>query len=85
MIKSLVITEETAIAKGIRRIIAVTGDEAREALRVANEAEARLKTLAALKGKEREASLKLFGLVGFQFPSWIELNGNECERVRNRN
>ncbi|KAJ5246950.1 hypothetical protein N7468_001933, partial [Penicillium chermesinum] len=57
-IKDLVILEENGIAKGIRRIIAVTGEDAHEVQRVAQEFGKRLEHLDALPlgpAKEREA------------------------------
>ncbi|KAL1972146.1 hypothetical protein VTN31DRAFT_7365 [Thermomyces dupontii] len=58
-IKDLVIVEESGIAKGIRRIIAVTGEEAHEVQRVADEFEARLKRLDAMPfGAAKEAEAK---------------------------
>ena len=62
-IKEFVITEESGIAKGIRRIIAVTGPEAREAIALAAEFERRLEDVKKLSGKEKEETLKYFGLV----------------------
>ncbi|CAE6448690.1 unnamed protein product [Rhizoctonia solani] len=44
-IKSIVITEESGIAKGIRRVIAVTGHEAAEVTRVADSLKTRLDAL----------------------------------------
>jgi len=58
-----VITEESGIAKGIRRIIAVTGTEAREAIGLAAEFERRLEDAQKLIGKEKEEVLKHLGLV----------------------
>ena len=57
------ITEESGIAKGIRRIIAVTGPEAREAIALATEFERRLEGAQKLNGKEKEEVLKHLGLV----------------------
>ncbi|KAI6153792.1 tRNA synthetases class II (A)-domain-containing protein [Pisolithus tinctorius] len=57
-IKDFVITEESGIAKGIRRITAVTGQEAHEAARVADELKARLDALESVSGKEKDAGLK---------------------------
>ena len=62
-IKEFVITEESGIAKGIRRIIAVTGPEAREAIALAAEFERRLEDVKKLSGKEKEETLKYLGLV----------------------
>lgn len=62
-IKEFVITEESGIAKGIRRIIAVTGAEAREATALAAEFERRLEDAQKLSGKEKEETLKHLGLV----------------------
>ncbi|KAJ0420995.1 tRNA synthetases class II (A)-domain-containing protein [Aspergillus carlsbadensis] len=47
-IKDLIILEESGIAKGIRRIIAVTGEDAHEVQRVAAEFEKRLDQLEAM-------------------------------------
>ncbi|KAH7885997.1 tRNA synthetases class II (A)-domain-containing protein [Phlebopus sp. FC_14] len=57
-IQDFVITEESGIAKGIRRITAVTGHEAAEASRVANEFRSRLDQLESSTGKEKDAGLK---------------------------
>lgn len=57
-IKDLVILEESGIAKGIRRIIAVTGEDAHEVQRVAKNFEMRLDRLDAMPlgpTKEQEA------------------------------
>ncbi|KAJ6149940.1 Translation elongation/initiation factor/Ribosomal beta-barrel [Penicillium samsonianum] len=57
-IKDLIILEENGIAKGIRRIIAVTGEDAHEVQRVAEEFGQRLDRLNALplgSKKEQEA------------------------------
>jgi alanyl-tRNA synthetase len=58
-IKELIILEESGIAKGIRRIIAVTGQEAYDVQRVAAEFEEELNRLEKLKfGTEKEAEAK---------------------------
>lgn len=57
------ITEESGIAKGIRRIIGVTGPEARQAIALAAEFERRLEDVQKLSGKEKEETLKHIGLV----------------------
>ncbi|PWN22402.1 hypothetical protein BCV69DRAFT_276352 [Microstroma glucosiphilum] len=57
------IVEEGGIAKGIRRIVAVTGEEAQAAARVADEASARLDTIAQLKDRStKDAALKSFSV-----------------------
>uniref|UniRef100_A0A0W0GDV4 Alanine--tRNA ligase n=1 Tax=Moniliophthora roreri TaxID=221103 RepID=A0A0W0GDV4_MONRR len=57
-IKHFVITEESGIAKGIRRITAVTGHEAQEVTRVARDLETRLNEADRLTGKDKDAQLK---------------------------
>ncbi|ORY24753.1 tRNA synthetases class II (A)-domain-containing protein [Naematelia encephala] len=57
-IKDFVITEESSIAKGIRRIVAVTGHEAHEVSRQAIDYERRLERIEGLQGKEKEAAMK---------------------------
>lgn len=62
-IKDLVITEESSIAKGIRRIVAVTGHEAHDVSRQAIEFDRKLDRIEALQGKEKEAAMKPFTTV----------------------
>ena len=62
-IKDFVITEESGIAKGIRRIVAVTGHEAAEVEGVANELQHELDSIARMVGKGKEAALKQFTVV----------------------
>ena len=62
-IKDFVITEESGIAKGIRRIVAVTGHEAAEVWRVADSLKARLDYLDTIDGKEKDAGLKTYQVV----------------------
>jgi alanyl-tRNA synthetase len=58
-IKELVILEESGIAKGIRRIIAVTGQDAYDVQRQASEFEDQLARLEKMKfGPEKEAEAK---------------------------
>jgi alanyl-tRNA synthetase len=60
-IKDFVITEESGIAKGIRRVVAVTGEEANEVTRVANAFESRLERIEKMSlGKEKDAALKAY-------------------------
>ena len=62
-IKDLVILEESGIAKGIRRIIAVTGSHAHGVQRVAEEFDQRLKRLeASPSSPEKDALIKIIKL-----------------------
>ncbi len=62
-IKVFVITEESGIAKGIRRIVAVTGHEAQDVTRIADVFEARIKQAEQLTGKAKDAALKALSVV----------------------
>lgn len=66
-IKDLVITEESGIAKGIRRIIAITGEEARQASYRARDAETRFEAIEKLEGKEKDKALKSYEVVRSHF------------------
>ncbi|PUU77344.1 tRNA synthetases class II (A)-domain-containing protein [Tuber borchii] len=58
-IKDLIILEENGIAKGIRRIVAVTGEDAHEVQRIASEFEKRINALGRLPaGPHKEAEIK---------------------------
>jgi len=59
-IKKLVIIEETSIAKGIRRITALTADEANKVIEAAKAFAPKMETLKSLKGAELENNLKTF-------------------------
>ncbi|KAL5507592.1 ALA1 [Sanghuangporus vaninii] len=59
-IKGFVITEESGIAKGIRRITAVTGHEAADVTRQAKTLTATLDKIEKVTGKEKDAMLKTF-------------------------
>ncbi len=60
-IKRFIILEDTALAKGIRRIVAVTGDEALQAQRAASEYEKTVLDLKKLQGVALENALKVVG------------------------
>ncbi|TFK96651.1 tRNA synthetases class II (A)-domain-containing protein [Pterulicium gracile] len=59
-IKDFVITEESGIAKGIRRIVAVTGHEAAEVTRVADALTSKLDSIEKSSGKSKDTNLKAF-------------------------
>ncbi|PWN28781.1 hypothetical protein BDZ90DRAFT_230790 [Jaminaea rosea] len=60
-IAHFVVVEEGGIAKGIRRIVAVTGEEAAAVTRVADEASAKLASVVAIQNKrEKDTALKAF-------------------------
>ncbi|EMD37438.1 hypothetical protein CERSUDRAFT_83193 [Gelatoporia subvermispora B] len=59
-IKDFVVVEESGIAKGIRRIVAVTGHEAAEAQRRADALTARLNYLTSASDAEKDSGLKSF-------------------------
>ncbi|KAJ7045355.1 tRNA synthetases class II (A)-domain-containing protein [Mycena alexandri] len=61
-IKDFVIVEESGIAKGIRRITAVTGHEAQDVTRVAQALKTRLDQLELLTGQEKDSALKTLGV-----------------------
>ncbi|KAF9458438.1 tRNA synthetases class II (A)-domain-containing protein [Collybia nuda] len=61
-IKDFVITEESGIAKGIRRIVAVTGHEAYEVSRVAMSLKEKLDGLERLDGKDKDVGLRAFSV-----------------------
>jgi alanyl-tRNA synthetase len=59
LIKDLIIVEESGIAKGIRRIIAYTGEAAHEAQRLASEFSKRIESLEKMPfGAQKEAEVK---------------------------
>ena len=62
-IKGFVITEESGIAKGIRRITAVTGHEAADVTRQAKTLTATLDKIEKATGKEKDAMLKTLQIV----------------------
>jgi len=63
-IREFVIIEESGIAKGIRRIIAITGEEARQASMDANEADSKWEKIVSLTSSgEKEKGIKLFEVV----------------------
>jgi alanyl-tRNA synthetase len=62
-IMDFVITEESGIAKGIRRIVAVTGHEAQNVIRVTEALKKKLDASEKMTGKEKVARLKAFSVV----------------------
>jgi alanyl-tRNA synthetase len=66
-IKDFVITEESGIAKGIRRIVAITGHEAQDVTRRADAFETRIKQVELLTGKTKDAALKTLSVVCVMF------------------
>ena len=62
-IKDFLITEESGIAKGTRRIIAVTGQQATEARRVGDALQIKLQHLDGLSGKDKDSGLRAFQVV----------------------
>ncbi|MBW0504644.1 hypothetical protein O181_044359 [Austropuccinia psidii MF-1] len=61
-IKQVVLIEESGIAKGIRRIVAVTGEDARTVSQQAKDLEMKLNKIIGLPVKERESALKSFSV-----------------------
>ena len=62
-IKELVILEESGIAKGIRRIVAVTGQEAYNVQRIAREFQERVQNMGKMAfGPQKEAEAKKIGV-----------------------
>ncbi|ETW80724.1 hypothetical protein HETIRDRAFT_476425 [Heterobasidion irregulare TC 32-1] len=57
-IKQFVLIEESGIAKGIRRIVAVTGHEAHDVVRQAETFKSRLQQVEQSSGKAKDAGLK---------------------------
>ncbi|CAB4397210.1 unnamed protein product [Rhizophagus irregularis] len=57
-IKHFTILEESGIAKGIRRIVAVTGEEAQQAQRISEEFQTKVDSISKLKGVELDNALK---------------------------
>ena len=73
-IKDLVILEESGIAKGIRRIIAVTGEDAHNVQRLADNWSEKLEKLEKMPfGSQKEAETKLMQ---------VELNNLEISAIR---
>lgn len=63
VIRDFVITEESGIAKGIRRITAVTGHEAYEVTRAADALTSKLDLVEKKLGKDKDSALKAYTLV----------------------
>ena len=62
-IKNFVITEESGIAKGIRRIVALTGHEAAQVEREASRLQTELEGIERLNGKGKETAMKQYTVV----------------------
>lgn len=62
-IKQFVIIEESGIAKGTRRIIAVTGQEAQEVIRQAETLQERLQQVERMTGQTKDTALKTLTVV----------------------
>ncbi|KAG5349893.1 hypothetical protein C0989_001379 [Termitomyces sp. Mn162] len=62
-IRDFVITDESGIAKGIRRIVAVAGHEVQVVTRTAQELKERLDVIERLAGREKDTALKAFTVV----------------------
>jgi alanyl-tRNA synthetase len=60
-IKRFAILEDAALAKGIRRVVAVTGDEAARLHRVAQEYSDQVQSVSKLQGSELGKALKSLG------------------------
>lgn len=82
-IKDFVITEECSIAKGIRRIVAVTGHEANDVSRKAVDFERRLERIEGMQGKEKEAAMKPYLVVSaVSFcECWLKITRNSVKAV----
>lgn len=66
-IKDFVVIEESGIAKGIRRIVAVTGHEAQEVTRIAQMLTEKLTSIDSLSGKAKDAALRAMTVVCNQY------------------
>ena len=64
-IKDFIVTEESGIAKGIRRVVAVTGHEAAEARRLGDSLTAQLNRIETMGDAEKDAALKAYTVVSF--------------------
>lgn len=63
------IIEESGIAKGIRRIVAVTGYDAQEVTRFAKALQDKLTSIEQLSGKEKDTALKAYTVVSADITS----------------
>ncbi|RPD74749.1 hypothetical protein L226DRAFT_545685 [Lentinus tigrinus ALCF2SS1-7] len=59
-IKDFIVTEESGIAKGIRRVVAVTGHEAAEARRLGESLTAQLNRIETMGDAEKDVALKAY-------------------------
>ena len=70
-IKDFIVTEESGIAKGIRRVVAVTGHEAAEARRFGEELTAKLNRIETMGDAEKDAALKAYTVVRVPHPDYV--------------
>lgn len=68
-IKDFIVTEESGIAKGIRRVVAVTGHEAAEARRQGESLTAQLNRIETMPDAEKDVALKAYTVVSACFHS----------------
>ena len=71
-IKDFIVLEESGIAKGVRRIVAVTGHEAAEAHRQADYLTAKLDRIVGMSGTTKDAGLKSYTVVRHQSSAHLD-------------